>query len=69
MNAQCALSKEKANNMTIAPNETPTQYARKNELFSLQKSRELSMDELLELRELTRVASSHLVFNYPAKGK
>ena len=45
-----------------APNETLEQEARKNELFALQTKRELSMAELLELRELTRIARSHLQF-------
>jgi hypothetical protein len=53
--------------MSIAPNETAESYARKNELFKTQSMQELTMPELLELRELTRLAASHLVFNYPAK--
>lgn len=53
--------------MTIAPNETSESYARKNELLRIQNARQLTMPELLELRELTRIAASHLVFNYPAK--
>lgn len=44
--------------MTIAPNETIEQYNRKLEL---QKRENLTMPELLELRELTRNASSHLI--------
>lgn len=51
--------------MSIAPNETPEGHSRKNELLALRNTRELTMDELYELRELTRIAASHLVFNYP----
>lgn len=54
--------------MSIAPNETNEGYQRKNELLKLRDDRELTTDELLELRELTRVAASHLVFsNAPAR--
>jgi hypothetical protein len=53
--------------MTMAPNETLEGYTRKNELFKIRETRELTTPELLELRELTRLAASHLVFNYPAK--
>lgn len=53
--------------MTQAPNESTEQMARKNELFAIRDKRQLTIEELLELRELTRIASSHLVYNYPAK--
>ncbi len=53
--------------MSIAPNETPEGYARKNELFRIKEQRELTLDELMELRELTRIAASHLVYNYPGR--
>ncbi len=44
-----------------APNETLEQEARKNELFKIRDQRELTPQEFMELRELTRIASSHLV--------
>jgi hypothetical protein len=54
--------------MARAPNETEEQYARKNELFRLKETRALSMQELYELRDLTRNATSHLVFaTHPRK--
>jgi hypothetical protein len=46
--------------MTIAPNETQEQYDRKNELFKIREQRELTMLELYELRDLTRIATEHL---------
>jgi len=56
--------------MSQAPNETEEQYARKNELFRLKETRELTMQELYELRDLTRNATSHLVFaTRPKKGE
>ena len=45
-----------------APNETLEQEARKNELFALQRQRDLTPAELEELRALTAVACSHLTF-------
>ena len=52
---------------TLAPNETPQGNARKNELFAIRDTRPLTLEELQELRELTRAAISHLKFSYPAK--
>lgn len=48
--------------MTLAPNETPEGNARKRELQRIQSERELTLAELYELRDLTRIATSHLVF-------
>jgi len=45
-----------------APNETLEQEARKNELFAIRETRQLTLEELNELRELTAIACSHLVF-------
>lgn len=47
--------------MTMAPNKSEEQYKRKNELFKLQGERKLTVQELYELRDLTRAASSHLI--------
>lgn len=47
--------------MSRAPNETPEGYARKHEL--LDKERPLTYDELIELRELMLIATSHLQYN------
>lgn len=46
--------------MSKAPNETENGYKRKNELMALRDTRELTMPELYELRDLTRVAISHM---------
>lgn len=48
--------------MSKAPNETDAEFQRKNELMKLRESRELTMPELYELRDLTRNAISHMVF-------
>ena len=53
--------------MSIAPNETQESYTRKNELMKLRNTRELTMPELYELRDLTRLAASHLVFAVSTK--
>lgn len=63
MNNQLTLRNPcKGDIMTKAPNETEAQYTRKNELFAIQKTRELTSQELYELRDLTRNAISHLTF-------
>lgn len=49
--------------MSLAPNETIEQAKRKNELLKIKESRELTLPELYELRDLTRIATSHLNFN------
>jgi hypothetical protein len=53
--------------MTLAPNETPESYAHKIELQRLVDTRPLCPEELYELRDLTRLAASHLVYATPAK--
>lgn len=53
--------------MSKAPNETDESYKRKNELFALRDQRQLTMDELLELRNLTHIAISHM--SYKPLGK
>ena len=49
--------------MSIAPNETLKQNARKIELQKLQETRQLTVAELYELRDLCAVAVSHLQYN------
>jgi hypothetical protein len=49
--------------MSQAPNESKEQYERKNELFKIRDSRELTIYELYELQNLTRNAISHLQFS------
>ena len=49
--------------MTQAPNETLEQYNRKNELFKLRDARQLTLNELIELRELAANSMSHLTIS------
>lgn len=46
--------------MTRAPNETTYGHARKNSLIIKRDKSLLTYDEALELRDLTKVATSHL---------
>lgn len=55
--------------MSKAPNETQAEYDRKNELFKIREQRELTTQELYELRDLTRNAISHLTFATHTKKK
>lgn len=48
--------------MSRSPNETEQDYKRKIELQKLRETRQLTMPELYELRDLTRNAISHLTF-------
>lgn len=54
--------------MSLAPNETIEGYTRKNILLKAQDTRELTTEELLELRELTKIAVSHLLIKEPRNG-
>jgi hypothetical protein len=54
--------------MSKAPNETDAGYARKLELMVIRDQRRLTDEELVELKELTTIAISHLVFGYPTAG-
>ncbi len=48
--------------MSKAPNQTEAEYARQVELQNLRDTRELTAQELYELRDLTRIGISHLQF-------
>lgn len=49
--------------MTLAPNETQENYDRKQVLMSKMDLKTITDEELLELRELARIAVSHMSSN------